>query len=192
MSKSSKGSAFEREVCKQLSLWWTEGQNDNVFWRTSQSGGRATSRAKKGKKDKYHHGDICAIDPIGQPLLDLITFELKRGYSRNTIQDLLDSPKGKCKYLEWIEKIEEQAASPFWLLIVQRDRRKALAMVPDDLWTSVTGMDGIFYCPNSYIETQDLGAVVVLPLVDFLKSIDPIDITSLPERRKCLLQKLNP
>ena len=46
MGKSQKGGAWEREFSKYLSLWITEGERDDVFWRSSQSGGRATQRAK--------------------------------------------------------------------------------------------------------------------------------------------------
>ena len=41
MPKAYKGSEFEREMCKCLSLWWTDSKRDDVFWRSAQSGGRA-------------------------------------------------------------------------------------------------------------------------------------------------------
>src|SRR3954464_11883516 len=99
-NRAGKGASFERDLCKRLSLWWTDGERDDVFWRTSQSGGRATSRTKKGKKTKNSYGDICAVDPIGQPLLDLITFEVKRGYNKDSFTDLLDKPKSSI-YMKW-------------------------------------------------------------------------------------------
>ncbi|MBM3120244.1 MAG: hypothetical protein FJ006_12010, partial [Chloroflexi bacterium] len=60
---SSKGASFERDISRQLSLWWTHGERDDVFWRSSMSGGRATVRAKKGQKTAYQNGDITATDP---------------------------------------------------------------------------------------------------------------------------------
>jgi hypothetical protein len=36
-----KGSRFEREVCKTLSLWWSEGKIAEVFWREG-SGSKST------------------------------------------------------------------------------------------------------------------------------------------------------
>ncbi len=137
----NKGSSYEREVCKRLSLWWTQDEDpprDDVFWRTSQSGGRATSRAKKGSKTKNSHGDVCAIDPVGQPLLDLITIEVKRGYSSSSIQDLLDKgPKAaKQTYEKWIEKAvqdHKQAGSFSWMIIVKRDKRDPLVILPNEL-----------------------------------------------------------
>ena len=87
----AKGSEFEREFCKDLSLWWTDQERDDIFWRSSNSGGRATVRAKVGRTTAGQYGDVAAIDFDGLPLLELMTMELKRGYSKNTIQDLVDN-----------------------------------------------------------------------------------------------------
>ena len=54
----AKGPSFEREVCEKLSLWWTDGKRDDVFMRTSGSGGKATARRKKGKDTPFQGGDI--------------------------------------------------------------------------------------------------------------------------------------
>ncbi len=135
---AGKGSGFEREICKILSRWWSDGEDDGIFWRTSQSGGRATTRAKQGRKTKNSCGDVCAIDPVGQPLLDLITVEIKRGYSSSSIQDLLDKGPRAAKqtYEKWIEKAildSRQASSFSWMLIVKRDKRESLVLFPHEL-----------------------------------------------------------
>lgn len=44
-----KGSVFEREICKALGRWWTDGERDDIFWRTAGSGARATCRLERGK-----------------------------------------------------------------------------------------------------------------------------------------------
>ena len=134
MSGKNKGNAFERLICTQLSLWWTKGERDDVFWRTD-SGGRATRRTQQGKTTKGQYGDIVATDAIGQPLLDLVTIELKRGYNAFSISDILDASAGlKTQlYQNWIEKIIEtsrQAGSRYWMLIVKRDRREAIVYIP--------------------------------------------------------------
>ena len=133
----AKGSEFERWFCRQLSLWWTGGKSDSTFWRTSNSGGRATVRGKKGKRTKNHYGDVMAVEPEGQPFIDAVTVELKRGYNRVTIQDLLDKPKGAAKqeWEKWIkqaQKSAKDAGSESWLLVVKRDRRESLACYPAD------------------------------------------------------------
>ena len=88
---STKGSAFERQICKELSLWWTYEDRDDIFWRTSNSGGRAIRRSKKKKQTFGQYGDIQAVDPIGQPLMDVLTFELKCGYPGVSVLDGFES-----------------------------------------------------------------------------------------------------
>jgi len=127
----AKGSNFEREVCKLLSLWWTYGENDAVFWRSSQSGGRATTREKVGKSTKGQYGDIAVTDPIGQPLLDVVSIELKRGYNQASPLTILDKPpKGAEqtfeKFLEQASRDAERAGAPHWWLIHKRDRRETV------------------------------------------------------------------
>lgn len=76
-TKRTKGSAFEREMATAFSLWWTEGERDDVFWRTQGSGGRATRRAQKGKKTRYQYGDMTFTDPIGKSIIEYASFEFK-------------------------------------------------------------------------------------------------------------------
>lgn len=149
MTKAAKGPQFERWLCEQLSLWWTKDLKEprtDIFWRTSNSGGRATNRGKKGKRTKGQYGDIAAIDPIGQPLLDLLTIEVKRGYNKYTITDLLDRPEkaAKQKYETWIEKAihdHELAGSMSWLLIVKRDRREPMVILPMQVFKELTSLE---------------------------------------------------
>jgi len=144
----NKGSSFERVICKQLSLWWTQNEKeprDDVFWRTAGSGARAKVRSKNKQKTFGQYGDIQAIDPVGQPLIDLCTIELKRGYSSETLANLIEThqnPKTKpCFYERFIEQaitdcqLREDESE--WILIVKRDRREAI------LLTSVFFYDSI-------------------------------------------------
>lgn len=61
MNPKAKGSAFERKICKALSLWVTDGRRQDVFWRSAMSGGRATVRGL----DVRQAGDVCAVAPEG-------------------------------------------------------------------------------------------------------------------------------
>lgn len=72
-----KGSEFERQICKRLSLWLSNGKKDDCLWRSALSGGRATIGAKKGKLNTSQVGDISAIDPMGQWLMDKFIVECK-------------------------------------------------------------------------------------------------------------------
>lgn len=142
MAKSSKGSAFERETCKLLSNWWTRNERDDVFWRSAGSGGRATQRSKRGQSTFGQYGDIQAVDPVGAPLMQFVTFELKRGYSKDTFADLIDKPltaacKGFDAFLEQASRSAEQAGSRYWALITRRNSRRALIFFPAAMWAEL-------------------------------------------------------
>lgn len=131
---SRKGPQFERDFCTDLSLWWTDGERDDVFWRTAGSGGRATSRSKRGKTTKNHYGDTLATDPIGQILLDTFLFELKRGYSNCSVQDIIDKKKN-VQYIKWIDKVWKtckEAGTKSWVIVIRRNSRESVAIVPDN------------------------------------------------------------
>ena len=132
---ANKGSSFEREICKKLSLWWTNTQNDDIFWRTSGSGARATTRAKKGLGTFGQAGDIQAVNPIGQPFINIFTTELKRGYPTATLSNIFDaSPNVKhqeiTKFITQAEASRKQANSLSWLIIHKRDRRRTTVILP--------------------------------------------------------------
>lgn len=138
----AKGSSFERKMCKLLSLWWTKGQNDDVLWRSSNSGGRATVRGRQGKRTSGHCGDIAATDPIADPLLRLVTFELKRGYSKCSCADLLDQlpgrqPTGFEEFVMQAQQASQRAGTPYWALLQRRDGKKALLFMPKELYKHI-------------------------------------------------------
>jgi hypothetical protein len=125
----AKGSNFEREICKKISLWWTDGDRDDIYWRTSGSGARAKTRGKLGKGTFGQYGDIQATDPIGQPLIDLCSIEIKRGYNKAIINDFIDSKK-KPDLRVFIEqaitdcRLREDESE--WILLVKRDRKETV------------------------------------------------------------------
>lgn len=73
----AKGGAFERLICVKLSKWVSEGDKDDLFWRSAMSGGRATVGAKKGVQRNAQSGDISAIAPEGHRLTNHFSIECK-------------------------------------------------------------------------------------------------------------------
>lgn len=145
MGKSNKGSQFERELCKEFSLWWTKGKRNDVFWRTSGSGAMAKTRSKHGGFAFGQYGDIQATDPIGQPLIDVCTIELKRGYSGGSIADMIDksdkaAQQGYEKFICQAINDSKLAGSMSWMLVVRRDKRKALVTIPMPLYVALRGV----------------------------------------------------
>jgi hypothetical protein len=147
----AKGQQFERDLSRRLSLWWSEGQADDWFWRSSQSGGRATQRAKAGKSTMNSAGDLCAQGKEGQKLLDLITFELKRGYNSISVADFFDKKKGGFHdFIAQAEKAASLAGTPGYAVIHKRDRREPI------IWGSsiygsypiISSLDEFLCCRN--------------------------------------------
>lgn len=73
----AKGSAFERAVCKQLSLYLSRGERDDLMWRSALSGGRATVRLRDDIVTGNQAGDISAIAPGAFEFCDRYFVECK-------------------------------------------------------------------------------------------------------------------
>lgn len=130
----AKGSSFEREICKTLSEWWSKTGSDDLFWRTQSSGARATHRKKVKKKTRGQYLDVCAVDSRGASLLKVCVISTKRGYPKVTLSDLMDRISDKESELElWIKECIEMAKDAKtlgWLLIIKRDRKETMILMP--------------------------------------------------------------
>jgi hypothetical protein len=71
----AKGDSFERLVPRQLSLWFTHGKRDDLYWR----------KKNRNRRDgnKYQLGDIICETSEGRELTQLFNIELKTGYSKS-------------------------------------------------------------------------------------------------------------
>jgi hypothetical protein len=182
----AKGGAYEREICKQLSLWWSHGKDDDIFWRTASSGGRATQRSKKGKTTFGNHGDIQASNPIGQPLIDRIAIEIKRGYSKAQVGDLVDAaaaPKSSdfLGFIEQAHRSAKEAGVPYWMIIHKRDRREAMVYMPYSLWSAGINSEKFKYFFGAKLPSLRLygGWIFGVRLNTFLKKVNPDDVKNL-------------
>jgi len=91
----AKGAAYERYVCKRLSLWVSDGARDDLFWRSSMSGGRATIGLRAGKARGAQAGDVSAVgrDPRAGAFIDTFYVECKHLRSVE-IRDFVTGTKG--------------------------------------------------------------------------------------------------
>ncbi len=182
-----KGSSFEREICKQLSIWWAG--HDDIFWRTSSSGGRATTRHKGGNRCTNQYGDIAAVDPCGAALIDLVTIELKAGYNKVSLFDIMDKPDHtKAQQWEaWIEQARESheiAGSFAWMILARRDKRSPIVVMPQTLLRGLRTVDALQDTPSPFMtlalgDNGDKAIVCCMRLEDFLKGVTPKQIKEL-------------
>lgn len=116
-----KGAAFEREVCVMLSKWLSNGVQEDLFWRSAMSGGRATVAHKNtGKRHVNQVGDISAIGNLGFSLTNRFFIEVKT--YKNL--DFTSALNGKGKLIEFwkIAKHEARKFKLIPLLIVKQNR----------------------------------------------------------------------
>ena len=101
-----KGASFEREICVKLSSWLSNGTQEDVFWRSAMSGGRATVAHKNhGKRLSSQVGDISCIHPVGNKFISTFAPECKF-YANLDFQGLIT---GKGKLLTFWAEINKQA-----------------------------------------------------------------------------------
>jgi hypothetical protein len=197
----AKGSAFERDICRRLSLWFSGGKRDDVYWRTSTSGGRATCRAKKGKSTFGQYGDICATHPKGAPLTRVIAFELKRGYKGKavTLSDIVDRPpKKKDLWQDWLVQADtskESSKAVAWMIVHKRDKREPVVWL-DYSFIIALGKRSEYaaadmlskHAPVTMTVQVDVPALrfkfIVVTLARFLEAVTPEVIVKIDRQRR--------
>jgi hypothetical protein len=125
-----KGSSFEREICKRLSFWISNNSRDDIFWRTSSSGGRYTFRKKFRLKDTYNQaGDVTNIHPDGEFFVKNFILELKF-YKKIDIWDLFGNKDKKVLLLDWWYKLNDecQKVNKIPMLIVKENYKPTLLL----------------------------------------------------------------
>lgn len=171
---SGKGAEFERKICKVLSLWWSNNKRDDIFWRTSQSGGRATERKKKGLRTAGSYGDMAAIHESGKDFEKTFLIEFKKGYNKDIGALLLVDGKQKEPALLywWLknEKIKAESNRRYGLLIFQRDRRHPCIMMDENLFGQLEQYTGPWMKSNLIqINFLTISPLIIVPLYPFLE-----------------------
>lgn len=139
---AAKGSAYERALCRSWGLFWSEGKRDDLFWRTSGSGSRATNLRRLNRKlTKFQHGDMTFIHPDGRLLLEHFNFEFKR-YKRIEIHSVL-YPTGPDNSLLafWGQCVKDADKSGRWPILITRvDRGREVCWVRRETYTLFLGL----------------------------------------------------
>ena len=185
--KSSKGSKFERDTCRLFSLWFSDGERDDLFWRSAGSGAMAKSRSRKGKGTFGQYGDIQATDPIGQVLMDVFTIELKRGYNAASFMEMMDKPQQAApqmweRFYAQVKEDYKNSKSKYWMIVWRRDRRETLVYFPTSFVTCLNEFS--FSCKEKWRKIPSMSSIVRLKngkrlkvsscaLSDFLKVVSP-------------------
>jgi hypothetical protein len=185
----AKGSSFERDISVKLSLWFSEGKRDDIFYRSQSSGARATQRYKSKKTTEGQHGDIAATCSEGEPLIKKWNIELKSGYSKKgklwsdkttrrvtgyCLLDLLDSRQKDPIFLQfWAQTIKDSELSnreP--ILIFRRNLKDVCIAVNYSYYCKLSGWFGEISDVMT-IEIRGNGVdIKIMRLSDFLNWVN--------------------
>jgi len=170
-----KGSAFEREICQELSKWISYGERDDIFWRSAMSGGRATVGMKRGIQRTSQAGDITAIDSLGQKLTDKFVIECK--FYRNIhIESMMFGKPKNNSILEFWTKLytDSLKLGKDMMLIIKQNNSPTLIALPVYSYLNSALKD---YNDNikpiaSFMNTNP--GCYLYDFKQFLKEVDPI------------------
>lgn len=128
-----KGASFERSVCRALSQWVTNGERDDLYWRSAMSGGRATFARKTkgidGPSTSHHAGDIVATHELGHVLTNRWYIECKH-YKDLKIESGLIKGVGLLSKF-WRDTCEQATYhEKFPMLIASQNLMPTLLLVP--------------------------------------------------------------
>lgn len=169
----AKGGSFELEICKRLSLWYSNEVTDEIF-RRNRRGGK---------------GDITFRLPEGKLLIDAWNIECKTGYSKVVkdgkkkrifdwgLLEILDSQQSSPR----LQEFWEQCTSDAWytnrepVLIFRRPFRTPCIMIKNSFWRKLQEICGPPH--GQYIMANIIGETLNLKgLGDFLSWIDPEEL----------------
>jgi hypothetical protein len=163
-NSKAKGSGFERECARTLSLWWSDGIRDDLVWRTSGSGATHTTRAKKGKQTEGQAGDLCATNAEMIPFFNFFLVECKSGYRSSeplkSIDPLcsVDSPRSHKTpplLIQWFLKADKERAvaeRKTVMIIFKRTGKEPCVMLRSGVLPILTDMFG--FLPGSCLNIR--------------------------------------
>lgn len=113
MAKSSKGSAFERQMAKYFSQWITgDKDTEYLIYRAQGSGSMGTMARIKGKKvQKNLEGDLIAVDDRAKFFMDKVSIECKNGYKTASLFSTFKNSKSDVLKSFWVQAFTEAKSS---------------------------------------------------------------------------------
>lgn len=120
-----KGSEWERQVGKRLSLWLTHGVRPDIFSRNVLSGGSFTNASRKGELSSRMPGDLMAAHPLAFAFMSRYAIECKHLASLGLEQFLFDD-KNACELSKIISFADGQArvCALDYMIVAKQNRRE--------------------------------------------------------------------
>lgn len=177
-----KGSAFEREIGRTLSLWMTGGKDKTQLVRSVLSGGW-------GPRGPRQAGDLAANGHWGEEFRKHFVVECK--HRRGELLWGLYTKTGTECILGWWSKLADEARSigRVPLLIFRQNGRPTMAVVPgamhDAVAAALYGEEGRTVAPILdclvYHKNEEAIRITMLPLAELLR-LKPATLYTFAER----------
>ena len=180
-----KGGAFEREVATKLSLWFSEGEREDIFYRSHSSGARFTSRKKSDKDTAYQSGDITCSDPIGEPLINKWSVECKTGYGKWDVLDYIEGKVKRFRLSEFWEQACKDAERKEPILIFRRKGKGVCVCIRTEFYMRLLS----YFLPDNplhiiHISSEGVNKLTLMNLEDFLGMIPAKKYISLINQKR--------
>lgn len=176
-NSKNKGSTWEREVGKLLSLWLTHNERGDIFARNVLSGGTFTLAMAKGHTSSHNPGDLIAAHPLAFRFLECFAVECKHLADIGLDAYLLD-PRGQCNLGRIISLAKGQAKhiNREYMVVAKQNHRDALMLVSGDSGNRILQslkMRGDRPMLAPMYHRLHRGSVVAMRFIDMLRTVDP-------------------
>jgi len=171
-SSKTKGSAWERKVAIELSLWVTRGARADIFARSIGSGSRFT-RAAARLAETATPGDLIAAHEMAFPFLRLFMVECKHRKNISISDLIFNGVSGKSFLAVTIAKAKQEAdtAGLHWMVIAKQDHKEPLVLISGEhcAMASDRGICAVAM-PFSYVDDPIKNiSIMIIRLIDLTK-----------------------
>jgi hypothetical protein len=166
-----KGAAFERDICKQFSLWLSGGERDDLLWRSAMSGGRATIGQREGKTRAAQAGDISSISQLSACFTDMFTIECKH-YQTLEFTQVCTGNKGNIATFWKQGKRDAVKADKEPLLVMKQNNYPILLAAYPPTIKRKFMLNPLFELPRIYM--------AAITLEEFFKHVSPDEFQTHP------------
>jgi hypothetical protein len=171
----AKGSSFEREVAKLLTLWVSGQSKELYYWRSPGSGMMA-----KLSNQKDMAGDIVPLKEEAKVLTNKFSIEIKTGYAEADLFKHLKQTKNEIVKSFWDQCIRDsRIANKYGILIFRKKGNQPIIGIEESVYKQLAGMDIelSLYILISY--GNDLPNLVLMDLSEFLNKVQPLHIKNI-------------
>lgn len=174
---SLKGGEWERDCGRQISLWLTHGEHNDLMSRNVLSGGAFTRAEKAGKRSSRAPGDMMAASPLAFRFLSRFSIECKHLQDIGLLQYMLDPrQQNPLAIIIALARRQSKSIGCEFMVIAKQNRRDAVVFVDGAVGEHMMacmktrGSRTLLHPMHHYLHK---GSVCALRFADMLSMIDP-------------------